>query len=437
MARVLLINPDPVPRVLPPLGISYIAENLKLHGHEPVILDMGFDKEIVLDNIDLVGVTATTLIYWDARKVVKEIKSQRKDIPVVVGGTHASILPDFVLNDSSADCVVIGEGEEVFVDFVEGRREPKGVVQAPIIQDIDKIPTLTYSYLDMSRYFAHEGTDRIRWSLPQPSVAMIGTRGCPFKCTFCASKTLFGGKVRFRSVANIMEEIDFMMKNHDVKSIYFYDDTLTLRKNWMKELCAELKKRKIQWICGTRVDTVNEEMLRMMKDSGCKYISYGVESGSNRMLKDVIRKGTNIEQVESVIKLTDKIGIGIIANYMFGLPGETEEDMKLTLKAVKRIPADAAEFSIFIPLPGTELATGLDWTKYESGNNPYHMESQVHDPEFAKVISYYHKKSINSFYFAPKFMLRQTKLLLKPRQLFYAFKSLIKLMSDMFGSKKE
>lgn len=434
MAKVLLINPDPSPRVLPPLGISYIAEYLKSAGHQPEILDMGFDKEIPFNGYDLYCISSTTLIYFDAKAVVEKIRAVNTETPIIIGGVQASVLPRFVMDDSGADAVITGEGEEVITQIANGEREAKGIINAPVISDLDSIPFLTYSYLDINRYFNHKGTDRIRWSLPQPSIAMVGTRGCPYHCTFCASKQLFGKKVRFRSVPNIMLEIDYVMKNYGVQSIYFYDDTLTLRKKWMKELCYELKKRKLKWICGTRVDRVDENMLRMMKDSGCMYISYGIESGSNRMLKDVIKKGTTIELVEKIIKLTDKIGIGIIANYMFGLPGETEEDMKLTLKAIKHIPADAAEMSIYIPLPGTELAKGLDWTKYTSGKNPYHQQSTVHSPEFAEVIKQYHRKAIRSFYFSPNFIFRQFKMLLHPKQLFYALKSIIRLLSDIVKS---
>ena len=431
MSKILLINPDPIPRVLPPLGINYIAEILQKNGHTAIILDMGFDKEINLDGIDYVGISTTTLIYFDAKDVVKKIRKINPNIPIIIGGAHASLLPKFVLDDSGTDAVVVGEGEIVFLEIANKEREPKGIIYAQIISDLDTISYLTYSNLDINKYFTYEGTDRIRWSLPQPSIAMVATRGCPHACTFCASKSLYGRKVRFRSIENIMEEVDYLIDKYKIKSIYFYDDTLTLKKKWMMRLCDELQKRNMKWICGTRVDAVNEEILRKMKDSGCKYISYGVESGSNRMLEDVIKKGFTIEKAEKTIKLTDKIGIGIIVNYMFGLPGETEEDLKLTLKAVKAIPADAAEFSIFIPLPGTELAADLDWTQYSSKENPYHAKSKVHDEEFSKKIADYHSQAIKNFYFSPKFLLRQTKMLIRPRQLLFAFKSLFRLINDL------
>lgn len=439
MSKVLLINPDPVPRVLPMLGISYIAENLKKYNHIPVILDMGYDNpkkngtswEDTLKDIDFVGITATSLIYFDAKKVVQKIKSINSQIPVIIGGIHASILPQFVFEDSGCDAVVVGEGEHVMVEIADRTLLPKGIINAPVIQDIDSIPFLTYDYLDMNKYFDFDGADRIRWSLPQPGIALTGTRGCPFECTFCAAKSLFGRKVRFRSVNNIMQEIDFLIEKYKIKSVFFNDDTLTLKRKWIDELCFELAKRKLKWICGTRVDVIDEDLLRLMKESGCLYISYGIESGSNRVLKDIIKKGTTIEQAEKILNITHKLGIKIIANYMFGLPGETEDDMKLTLKAIKRLPADAAEFSIYIPLPGAELATGNDWSYYTSEKNPYHTKNPISSPELSKVISYYHKKAIYSFYFSPKYLFKQTKLLFYPGRFYYALKSFVRLITDL------
>lgn len=434
MSRILLINPDPVPRILPPLGLCCIAQNLIKHGHEAIIYDNGFDKKLDLHNIDFIGVTATTLIYFDAKKQIEEIKSISPYIPIIIGGMHASVLPEYVLENSGADAVVVGEGDDVMVKIANKEIEPKGIIKAPIIENLDDLPFLTYEYLDLNRYFKFKGADRIRWSLPQPSIAMIGNRGCPFICTFCASQGMFGKKIRFRSVKHVMQEIDFLREKFKVKSIYFYDDTLTLKRNWMIELCAELEKRNIKWICGTRVDTVNESMLRLMKKSGCKYISYGIESGSERMLKDVIKKGFTLNRVEEIINLTNKIGIGVIANYMFGLPFETEEDMKMTYEFSKKIHADAAEFNVYTPLPGTELSAGLDWSVYSSDRNPFHSKSQIHTPEFAKIIKYYHHKSIKSFYLSPRYLLGRTKMLAQPRQLLYSFKSFFRLISNIIKS---
>lgn len=431
MASVLLINPDPTPRVLPPLGICSIAENLKKHGHATRVLDRGFDFSLDLEGVDLVGITATTLTYYDACRTVREVKELRPDLPVVMGGIHASILPDFVSEDSGADAVVAGEGEEVMVGLAGGTMEVAGVLRAPVIEYLDALPFPTYDCLDLKRYFRYPGTDRIRWSLKQPSIAMIGIRGCPFACTFCGSKELFGRKVRYRSAESISEEIDYHATMNGIRSVYFYDDTFTLKREWVLSLCEALAQRRIEWICGTRVDTVDADILRTMRKSGCRFISYGIESGSERMLRDVIQKGITLERVEEALRLTREAGIGIIANYMFGLPGETEEDLKATLKAVKRFPAYAAELSIFMPLPGAELAEGLDWRKYTSGRNPYHQPSLVHDASFADLVTRYHRRAVRAFYLSPGYVLRRLSMVYRPRQLFFAFKSLMRLLAEV------
>lgn len=433
--KILLINPDPVPRVLPPLGLSYIAENLIAGGHAPILLDWGFEKDLHLEGVDLIGIGATTLVYHDACQIIGRIKAIDASVPVVIGGVHASVLPEFVMEDSGADAVVAGEGEEIMLQIADGSVEPHGILKAAVIEDLDRLPFPRYAFLDIRRYFKFRGADRIRWSLRQPSIAMIGTRGCPFACTFCGSKDLFGKKVRTRSVDNVMDEIDFLQDRYGVRSVYFYDDSFTLRRDWILTLCEALSKRRVEWICGTRVDMVDAALLMNMKRCGCKYISYGIESGSDRILLDVIKKGITITQVREALNLTRKAGIGIIANYMFGLPGETEEDMKATLDLVKHLPADAAELSIFMPFPGAELAEGLDWRGYASGKNPYHQPPILNDAEAASLAVEYHRKAVKAFYLSFRMVGRRLGLILRPRQMMNALRSLIRLMTDVKFSK--
>lgn len=436
MKNVLLINPDPVPRVSPPLGLCYIAEVLQVNKHNVTILDMGFNKEINLGNADYIGVVVTTLIYAKAKEVISKIRELNKDIPIIIGGPHASLMPDFVLKDSGANAVVVGEGELTMLDIANGKTIPEGIINAPIIEDLDSIPFPRYNgYIDMTQYFKFKGTDKTRWGIGQRVLGTIGKRGCPFRCTYCASNALFKRRVRSRSVKNIMEEIDYSIEKYNIQGVSFYDDTLTLSKEWMKELCEGLAKRKLKWICNSRIDTVDEEILTIMKKSGCLFIAFGIESGSNRVLKDIMQKGITIEQAEKTLRLARKIGIGIVANYMFGLPGETEEDLKLTLEAIKRLPADIAEFSIFIPLPGTALAGDFDWTQYDCYKNPYHVKSPIHSEEFNKIISDYHHKAIISFYFAPMYLIRSLRLIFHPQRLYYSLKSFYALLKDSF--KKE
>lgn len=438
MANVLLINADPVPRVLPPLGICYIAENLKRHGHHPLIFDWGFDKKLKLNNIDVVGISATTLTYFDACKIIQKIKKRKPKMTVIIGGPHASLLPKQVLQNSGADAVVVGEGENIMVKIADGKLKAKGIIYVPLIEDLDTLPFPTYSYLDLNRYFKFGGSDRSRWTLPQPAMAIMGIRGCPFHCSFCSEKKLFRGRVRYRSVENIIEEIDYLQKFYGVKGINFLEDTLTVNQQRAIKLCKYLGEMNIKWVCQSRVDMVNEPLLKLMKKSGCQYIFYGVESGSERILQEVIKKEVTISQIIKTFKITKKVGIGIVANYIFGIPGETEEDLKATLEMVKKLPADAVALNIFVPLPGAELTEGLnlDWSTYSAERDPFWSHSILHNKKFANLVTAYHRKAVRAFYFSPRYIISRLKMFSRPEELYYAFKSFSRMIKEIIISYK-
>lgn len=434
MARVLLINADPMQRTLPPLGICYIAESLAAGGHHPVIADRGMDADaaLPLDNMDFVGISTTTLTYFDAREIIRQVKRAAPTVPVIIGGVHASALPEFVLADSGADAVVAGEGERIMVEIASGRRVPHGIIRAQVIDDLDSLPFPRYRAFDLLRYFNCTATARIRWALPQPSIAVMAKRGCPSNCTFCASAALSGRRVRFRSVANVMAEIDFLKSEYGVRGIVFHDDSFTVKRSWVLEFCEQVARRGVSWICGTRVDMVKADLLTAMRAAGCEFIEYGIESGSKRMLSDVLRKGITPAQVLDSIRTTKKAGIGVIANYMFGFPGETRDDMRATLSLVKKVPSDVTEISIFMPMPGAQMSRGYDWTKYSSRKNPFLEPSKIADGSFAAMSAHFQRMAVRATYLSPRFFLFMAKRMLgRPHQMKYAFKSFLRLLRGL------
>jgi radical SAM superfamily enzyme YgiQ (UPF0313 family) len=429
MARVLLINADPVQRTLPPLGICYISESLEASGHKAVILDWGIDHTLPLDNIDFIGVSTTTLTYFDAREIIKQVKAAAPKIPVIIGGAHPSALPDFVLADSGADAVVVGEGERIMTEIADKRCEPAGIIYSAVIDDLDSLPFPRYKNINLHRYFSSPATARIRWALPSPSIAVMAKRGCPFDCTFCASSALSGRRVRFRTVANVMAELDFLKSEYGMRGVFFHDDTFTVKRSWTLEFCEQIARRKLKWICGTRVDMVKPDLLSTMRRAGCELIEYGIESGSERILRDVIKKGITPALVLETVRATKKAGIGVIANYMFGFPGETEDDMKATLSLVKKVPSDVAEVSIFMPMPGALLSAGYDWKKYSSKKNPFLEPSKIADDSFATMSGAYQRRAIRHLYMSREFLFFMVrKMLLRPHQMKYAFKSFLRLL---------
>lgn len=394
--KILLINP-PFYRLMNShfnglsLGLSYIAAVLSKKGHEVKIYNAdyessenyadqreifeGYDtyKKILFDlrhplwlevkeNIeryspDIIGITVLTGTYRSAKNIGRIAKELNKDIFVVIGGTHPTVLPEETINNGYFDYVVRGEGEYTFLDLVNGVRieDIKGltyinkrgeIVNNPdreFIEDLDSIPFPSRDlYLNDTRYMDY-------------GYIMTG-RGCPFECTFCASKKVWKGHVRFRSSKNVVEEVKHVHGKYGTKSFYFVDDTFTLNKKRTKKICELLVESDldISWICDTRVDTINEELLRLMKKSGCVRVKIGIESGSERILK-MVKKRITKKQIRDCISLIKKVGIDLTIYLMIGFPTETEEEMQETLDFARELDPTYYSLSILAPYPGTEI----------------------------------------------------------------------------------
>ncbi|MGC8976612.1 MAG: B12-binding domain-containing radical SAM protein, partial [Candidatus Ratteibacteria bacterium] len=243
-----------------------------------------------------------------------------------------------------------------------------------------------------------------------------GSRGCPYKCTFCSwPQMLYDGKIRFRSPEKIVEEIELLIKKYGIKEIFFDDDTFTCNKNWVIKICKLIIEReiKILWSCNGRVDNVDDEMLKIMKKSGCRMIKYGVESASQKTL-DLIRKDYTIEEIKNAFKLTKKNKILIHATAMIGFPWETKNDMKETIKFIKKLSPDTCQFSIPIPYPGTKifeyaekenlLVFGRKWENYDM-SKPLLKNYNLKPEEIVKIW----KRAWISIYFSFPFILKKLK----------------------------
>jgi anaerobic magnesium-protoporphyrin IX monomethyl ester cyclase len=265
------------------------------------------------------------------------------------------------------DFTVVGEGEVTTVELIKSlgdgknlegvngiafRVEDGGIkLTQPrkLIKDLDLIPIPSREFIDFKK---------VRAGLPfgrrKPFSIMMTSRGCPHNCIYC-SKPVFGGRYRHRSVGNIIEEIEYLI-SMEVKEIRFYDDVFTMiPKNTIK-LCDELIKRRFDliWSCGSRVDRISKEMLIRMKDAGCYHISYGVESGSQKVL-DMAKRNMKVNQIKEAFKITREVGLEVSAFLMFGLPGETEETLEETSSLIKKIKPDFISASLVGIYPKTEL----------------------------------------------------------------------------------
>jgi radical SAM superfamily enzyme YgiQ (UPF0313 family) len=394
--RVLLINP-PFYRLMAShfnglsLGLGYIAAVLSKNGYEVKIYNAdykssenyadqreifeGYDnyKKIlsnlnhplwleVKENIesysqDIIGITMLTGTYKSAENIGRIAKKFNKDVEVVVGGPHPTILPEETIKNEYFDYVVRGEGEYTFLDLVNGigvedipgltyinkRGEIVNNPDREIVEDLDSLPFPCRGlYLNDTRYMDY-------------GYIMTG-RGCPFECTFCASKKVWKGHVRFRSPESVVEEVKHVHDKYSTKFFYFVDDTFTLNKKRTKKICELLVESDldISWICDTRVDTIDEELLRLMKESGCVRVKIGVESGSERILKKVKKKITK-KQVRDSVSLIKKVGIDLTIYLMIGFPTETKEEMQETLDFARELEPTYYSLSILAPYPGTEI----------------------------------------------------------------------------------
>jgi radical SAM superfamily enzyme YgiQ (UPF0313 family) len=196
---------------------------------------------------------------------------------------------------------------------------------------------------------------------------MITSRGCPYRCTFCSAKSFSGAKYRYRSADNVIDEVKEVV-GMGFKDVHFFDDTFTIHKQRVLDICHGIESLNISWRCLSRVDTVDREMLKTMYDSGCYQIQFGVESGSQKML-DKMKKNVSVKQAKRVFKWCDEIGIETVAFFVLGYPGETRETISKTLSLVKEIKPDFVTFNLFTPLPGSEIfekiKTKYEWDKYD------------------------------------------------------------------------
>lgn len=398
--KVLFVNPPQTASkykfmgvIAPPLGIAYMAGVLQENNIDVEILDasaedMDFkdvEKELLKRKPDLVALTALTPTIGRALETAQIVKETLPDSIVVMGGYHPTFNFIETLEDENVDIVIRGEGEYIMLNLVQALEnqsslhDVKGIVfedknskeivvnpEAPLIQDLDELPFPALNLLPMKKYRLLD--------MDTHMTTMITTRGCPMQCSFCSSAAMHGKKIRERSVENIVDEIEYLKTNYDIDTIAFMDDTFTLKKRKVMAICDEILKRNIEimWGCTSRVDTLDEKLLKKMKEAGCITIFIGLESADQQQL-DNMCKNTTIAKIENAFKIAHKLKIRTIASVALGMPGDTKEIMNKTVKFVHKLKPNYAIYSLATPYPGTKfykeafeknLIKIKDWSKY-------------------------------------------------------------------------
>lgn len=355
MKVTLISTPSPFlinQKSFPSLGILYLAAVMEQQNINVTVADLTNKEdelEVALQSFagaDIYGVTATTPQYPQAFRILNILRSQNPTAHIVVGGAHPSAVPEKCLQDGF-DFVVVGEGELAMMRIVshleKGQLLPK-LVRAPAIQEIDTIPlparhlinTHSYSY-DID---GGQGT------------TLITSRGCPYACAFC-SKDAWQQGVRFHSVDYVITEIKHLIDVYGFKHFLFLDDTLTIHKKRLFELCQHMKSLGIKWRCYARSATT-KELLQAMKDAGCVEVGVGVESGSQKIL-DMVNKKETVEQNTRFVEMCKDVGIIANVFIMIGLPGETYETVAETRRWMERVRPQKFGFNIFMPYAGTPI----------------------------------------------------------------------------------
>lgn len=357
--KIVLINP-PSPflinqKALLPLGLLYLSSALKKNGYDVEVLDLA-EKENEIESLlmksvaDLYGITATTPQYSWAKQIKNILNKKDKDVKIMIGGTHASGIPN-ICYDDGFDITIVGEGEAIILDVInrleEGKLSFASIEKAALITNIDTIARPDRDAININEY----GYDINGYG---KATSLITSRGCPYHCIFC-SKGVWGDKVRYHSVEYVIAEIKEIKEKYKFNCVQFLDDSFILNMDRAEKMLKEIQKLKIFWRCYIRSDRVTKELLRLMKDAGCIEVGIGVESASQKIL-DIIRKGEKIEQHTQVVSWCKELGILVNVFLMIGLPGETYETVMETKRWFEKVLPDKFGFNIFYPYVGCEVS---------------------------------------------------------------------------------
>ncbi len=366
-----------IPPTLPFLGVAYIAAMLERE-QVPVRVVDAWGKQLSFEHIkseiaafcpDMIGITSTAPAFGIAIELAQKIKEVFPHVCVVFGGPYVSAIPEETLRELPwVDMVVVGEGEYTMVELAQGRpwQSIKGLVYRqgsrivanpprPLIEDLDALPFPDRSFYRTNCYlrpfYEFHGA---------PVAAVVTSRGCPFQCTFCASHTVAGRRIRLRSIPNIVEEIDQLLARYRVRFVSIADDApvFTMDQERLETFCRMIRGRPFLWGAKARADSINEKNLSLMHAAGCRVLEIGCESGNPDILEGW-EKGVTVSQIKEAFHLMRRFGISSVAMFMLGAPKETPQSIQRTIRFAKALGATYVIARILYPYPGTQAYEAL------------------------------------------------------------------------------
>jgi len=360
----------------PPLGLLYLAGYLEAHSHHRVsVLDAQpkgmtyaqLAQDLSRRSFDVVGLTAMTFTLIDVLKTCQVIRAVNPRAKIVLGGPHVHLFPTETIAREDVDFLIQGEGEIAFLDLLNTIDQPDLWPSVPGLVYRDESNRIrnnglapSTSTLDDLGFPARHKLNRedYRSLLGRRTMVttMFTSRGCPFRCTFCdrPNSPVISG-FRWRSAGHIADEIE-QCAAMGIDEAFIYDDTFTVRKDRVHDLCDEIIRRKIKftWDVRAHVNTVDRDLLKHMSEAGCDRIHFGVEVGNDRMMK-VIRKNTTVEKVRAAFAAAKKVRMETLGYFMVGQQTETADDIEDTIRLARSLNPTYAHFTIFCPYPGTQI----------------------------------------------------------------------------------
>jgi len=364
----------------PLLGVGYIAAVLMQKGCGVNVIDAFAEnltpeqviKRIQNSGSEITGISLNVLAYEFAKELAGLCR--RYGIKVIVGGPEVTISPGTAVKEIRPDVAVIGEGEQTILELLgilesEGRWSPKflasvkGIaffdIDGQLIRtdtrqrmtDLDNLPFMPYEIFPLNSYNLSYST------LPKtPVFGVYTSRGCPYNCSFCSNREVWQRKCFYMSAERVLDEIEHIIANYPVKGINFHDDSFSLNEKRVIDICEGMLRRgiKIPWACQGRAEGLDEETLRLMKRAGCKSMSFGIESGSKRILS-LINKEIEPEQALATIRLAKKAGIAVIASIMVGLPTQTRAEENQTIQFLKKAKCTIVYMAPYLGYPGSDI----------------------------------------------------------------------------------
>ena len=410
-----------------PLGLGYLASYLMKNGYKVTLLVEPSEDEIcryvrgIEDGLKprMVGISCMTSSFPNAVRIAQKIKRE-SDAVVVLGGNHPSVLGNEILREiESVDYIIYGEGEltilELYRHLLNGDKSCNGIrgliwrdngeiIKNPpreLIGNLDEVPFPARDIVDMRDFSTHTYI-----GVTGRSATMITSRGCPFSCKFCSSHFTMGKRFRTHSVDYVYAEIEELVKRYSISGIFFEDDYFTLQKERVHQICERIIRDNLQfsWACLSRTDALDSDMVRLMKRAGCHAVVFGIESGTDKVLKEVNKK-VSLEDAKRVIALCRKEGLKTSASFIIGFPSETDEDMEKTYRFAEELSPTIAFFSCLVPYPGTPYYEVLEtkparldeWERFVTIGPGYSMVKGLSPKELGRRALRYHLK----FYLRP------------------------------------